>query len=220
MKRILFAIPTEGGLHGLSAAAASLLNQRHSGQLDFIVVTGRPVDFVRNAIVRQFLAHDYQYLFLMDSDIVPPPDVLDLLLHWSESRDAPLVGGCYPVLGEGGYLRWALAHRGTDGHYRLIRDLPDTELPFAVDAAGAGCLLIRRDVFTHTKWPWFKWVENEDGSQISEDISFFSQCNDAGLQLLVDPTIICEHQKSLNLTSLMRARMSKQTKETPPCGSA
>jgi hypothetical protein len=204
MNKILMAIPTEGGVHERTSALAARLSARPG--VEYVTAKGRPVDYVRNSIVREFREQIHlTHLFFLDSDVEPPLDVLDRLLK----LDAPLAGGCYPLLMANG-LRWALSRRDDQGSYQLLEELPDKSEPFEVDAGGAGCLLIRRDIFEFTDWPWFKWIERPDGSQMSEDIYFFQKANKAGFVLKVDPKIICHHFKTINLTSLMVARMKNR----------
>jgi len=202
-ERILMAIPTEGGLHENTSATATVLAQRPD--VAYRTVRGRPADYVRNGIVRMFLRSQCSWLFLLDSDTEPPLDCLDKLL----ALDVPLATGCYPLIMQNG-LRWALSNRDEDRRYRLLEWLPSRDKPFEVDAGGAGCLLIHRDVFDRLGWPWFKWVEREDGSQMSEDIFFFQKCNEAGLRVTAEPQVICNHYKLINITNLMRAKMRKQ----------
>lgn len=198
------AIPTEGGVHERTSALAARLAARPD--VEYVTAKGRPVDYVRNSIVREFREHIHlTHLFFLDSDVEPPLDVLDRLLK----LDAPLAGGCYPLLMANG-LRWALSRRDDNGEYRLLEELPDESEPFEVDAGGAGCLLIRRDIFEFMVWPWFRWIERADGSQMSEDIYFFQKANKAGFVLKVDPKIICHHFKTINLTSLMVAKMKNR----------
>ena len=199
------AIPTEGGVHERTSALAARLAARPD--VEYITVKGRPTDYARNSIVRVFVSGQsaFTHLFFLDSDVEPPLDVLDRLLK----LDAPLAGGCYPLLMANG-LRWALSRRDDQGSYQLLEELPDKSEPFQVDAGGAGCLLIRREVFGYVNWPWFRWVERPDGSQMSEDIYFFQKANKAGFVLKVDPKIICHHFKTINLTSLMVARMKNR----------
>jgi len=140
---------------------------------------------------------------MVDSDTEPPLDSLEMLL----ALDAPLACGCYPVL-MGAGLRWAIANKDGDGRYRLLERLDSTTEPFEADAGGAGCLLIRRDVFEMVKWPWFRWVEHRDGGQMSEDIYLFRKCNKAGLRVVVEPGVICNHYKTINLTALLRTQIS------------
>lgn len=196
MAKVLLAIPTSGGIHERVSMFATYLSKVQN--VDYVNAKGRPCDFVRNNFIRLFLRGDWSHLFLLDSDTEGPLDCLQRLL----ALDVPLATACYPVLMPDG-LRWALANKGTDQHYRLLEYLLSLDKPFEVDAGGAGCLLIRRDVFDLVKWPWFKWGETEDGGQIGEDIHFFQRCNDAGLRVMAEPTVICNHYKTINLTNLM-----------------
>jgi hypothetical protein len=201
MAKVLAGVPTRGGVHEMTTAFMAHLARR--ADVCPVLVKGRPEDFVRNNLVRTVLAAPATtHLFIMDSDTEPPRDVLDRLL----ALDVPIASGCYPLLMRNG-LRWSLANKDSDGRYRLLEWLPSDEQPFEVDAGGAGCLLITREVFEKIKWPWFHWIERKDGSQLSEDIYFFRKCNRAGLRVLVDPQVVCNHYKTINLTALMRAKM-------------
>jgi len=211
MPKILIATPTSGGIHERCAAWREGIAHRYRNRVKFadvndvpIIAQGRPLDFVRNSFIRIFLkSNDLTHLFLLDSDLEPPLDCIERLL----ALNAPLAGGCYPVFMLQG-LRWALLNADSDRLYRLLEWLPSQDEPFEVDAGGAGCLLIRRDVFDKVKWPWFKWVEFEDGRQESEDVFFFRKCNEAGYRVIIDPQIICNHFKKINITDLMRMKMS------------
>ena len=195
--RILLAVPTAGSVDARTSAVVSLLNER--ADVDVIFPVGRPTDYVRNAAVRLFLANrDYTHLFFLDSDTEPPLDALDRLL----TLDAPLAVGCYACAMRNG-LRWSLARRDDDGKYRLLERRPSTTEPFAVDAAGAGILLIRRHALEAMTWPWFKWAESADGSQQSEDIYFYDKANAFGYTTVCDPTVLCRHQKTVDLTALL-----------------
>jgi hypothetical protein len=196
MAKVLLAIPTSGGIHERVSMFATYLSKEQN--VDYVNAKGRPCDFVRNNFIRLFLRGDWSHILFLDSDTEGPLDCLQKLL----ALDVPLATGCYPVLMPDG-LRWALANKGSDQHYRLLECLPSLDKPFEVDAGGAGCLLIRRDVFDVVKWPWFKWGETEDGGQTGEDIHFFQKCNDAGLRVMAEPTVIVNHYKTINLTSLM-----------------
>lgn len=202
MAKVLMAIPTDGGIHeNVAVVAAHLAKYK---DIVFMAARGRPVDYVRNSIIQQFLRlADYTHLFFLDSDTEPPVDCVEKLL----SLNTKIASGCYPVVMQSG-LRWALANKHKDGHYRLLERI-DKE-PFEVDAGGAGCLLIRRDVFDAVSWPWFKWINNEDGSQESEDMHFFRKCNQAGIRIKVHPDVICNHHKEVNITTLIKLQQKNE----------
>jgi len=205
MARILAGFPTAGGMNEMTSAFMAHMARR--ADVCPVPVKGRPSDYARNYLVRMLLASgpDVTHLFMVDSDTEPPLDALDRLL----ALNTPLAVGCYPVHMQHG-LRWALANKDSDGRYRLLDRLPSPDEPFEVDAGGAGCLLVHRTVFASVRWPWFRWIERKDGSQMSEDIFFFRKANRTGLRVTVDPQVICNHYKTVNLTDLMRLIMQNK----------
>jgi hypothetical protein len=185
---------------------AAKLSQRPD--VTYISVKGRPVDYARNCGVRSFLEYTrFTHLLFLDSDTEPPLDVVERLL----ALDAPLASGCYPVIMDG-MVKWALLERDERGGYRCLKALTDKPQTFTVDAAGGGCVLIRRDVFDQVRWPWFKWIEHADGSQSGEDVYFFKKCNRKGLRVSVDLRVLCNHHKGgVNLTDLVRHQVKRES---------
>ena len=189
---LMIAVPTTGQVHFKTAAAITHIAAAHHAAL--VYGCDRPHDRARNKLVRLFLQHSsLKHLLFIDSDVEPPLDVVDKLL--SCNRD--VVSGCVRIHEPRGFV-WAVSNKDADGKYRMITDLPSKD-PFDADAAGAGCLLIRRSVLEHMPWPWFRWVDNEDGSQMGEDIYFCKQLNDAGLRVRIDPACVCVHHKTIGI---------------------
>ena len=66
-----------------------------------------------------------------------------------------------------------------------------------VEVVGAGCLLIKSDVFKKIKPPYFKFLKDdpatEDGGSISADNFFCRKLKDAGIEVYVDTRICCGH---------------------------
>lgn len=207
MAKVLMAIATEGGINEVTSVTMAKLSQRPDAE--FISAKGKPVDYVRNGLVKLFLTQqEFTHLFFVDSDMGLPLDCLDRL----SALDVPLASGVYPVL-MADSLCWAIANKDADRRYWLLERLPSMTEPFEADAGGAGCLLIRREVFDRVHWPWFKWVEKPDGSQTSEDIWFFRKANKAGLRVTVEPNVICNHFKTVNLTPLaLKLQTIKESK--------
>lgn len=205
MSKLLIVIPTAGGLHEVTAAAAASL-ARQPG-ITLFIAKGRPHDYARNSAIRMFLNDsalvDHDRLLFLDSDIEPPQDVAQRLT----AMDCPVATGCYPILMPSG-LRWAVCRQASDGHYRCLEHLDIA--PFAVDACGAGCLMIRRSVLQAISWPWFKWGEEENGHQLGEDIFFGDRCRQAGIPIMADPSVLCRHFKELDLLAMMPRRVPRK----------
>lgn len=189
--KILLAVPYWDTIAPETSLWAAMQTQR--GDLAYLQVKGRPHDYARNCAVRALLQSDCTHLMMVDSDIIPPEGAIDKLL----ALDSPIVTGVYRVIG-GSSIEWAVLQKDAAGKYRMIKELNKVN-PFAVDAAGAGCLLIKREVFETIPWPWFKWVEFADGSQMSEDVFFFDKASAAGITAICDPSVKCDHFKNVKL---------------------
>lgn len=197
MSKILLVIPSWGDIAPQTAMFLAACSRRPDTMA--MCAKGRPHDYARNQVIRSFLKNEFlTHIFFVDSDVAPPVDAIDRLL----ALNTPVASGIYRVIGVN-CLQWACANADANGCYRLVNDLP-SDAPFYCDAVGAGCLMLRRDVFDKIQWPWFKWVEHPDGSQTSEDIEFFRKANIADLKVLCDPAVNCSHFKTVDLKTLRK----------------
>lgn len=156
-----------------------------------------PYDHARNAACQQALNCGADWLFFLDSDVIPPRDaVLRLMAHRQ-----PIISGVYarrsppvslPVMIKDG--RWV-----TDYQPGAIIE---------VDVVGAGCLLIHRSVLerflsnpigANRGKGWFDWRVDmahllPPGEAMSEDFCFCLHARRAfGYKILVDTSIVCRH---------------------------
>lgn len=115
------------------------------------------------------------YVFFLDGDVVPPPNVLSRLL----AADKDIVGGAYIRRGP----PYDLMVWGLDGK-------PFRSAKTGVHEIGSiptGCMLIRRSIFDAFKQPIFRYVVNEErGSILGEDIVFCVQARERGFKVFVD----------------------------------
>jgi hypothetical protein len=157
-----------------------------------------PFDHARNEAVRHFLSTDCEYLFFLDSDVLPPADAVERLLRWNR----PFITGMY--------CRRSPPHSVPVMmiDHQWVTDLPkDPRAPLKeVELVGAGCMLIHRTVFEAlTKHPhrpgkpWFDWRSDlhgivPPGEALSEDYSFcFAVRKHLKVPVLVDTSIRCLH---------------------------
>jgi hypothetical protein len=110
-------------------------------------------DFARNATVEEFLASDCDVLWFLDSDIVPPSRVMELVTeHWDKWT---LAGAPYPVFmtmpgQEGPAVVFTMYKKGNSGF--VAASIPDSGTDF-VDGIATGCLFIKREVFSKLQKP-------------------------------------------------------------------
>lgn len=138
----------------------------------------------RNFIHKTFLEElDCEYLFMLDSDVLPPPDTISRLL----AHKKPLVGGWYkeknrehnPVVSD---------YVSTDNgiHSYRHRKQPGIGLE-SVDGAGAGCWLMRRDVAEKLG------TKPYDMNSGGEDLLMCKKVKDFGYDIFIDWSIECAH---------------------------
>jgi hypothetical protein len=160
-------------------------------------LAGMPYDHARNEAVKVLLHNkQLEYLFFLDSDVIPPNDAIIRLLRHNQyiisgmyCRRSPPAG--VPVMIRNG--QWVTQfERGS-----IVE----------VDMVGTGCILIHRSVFEslapsrpEAGKHWFDWRVDMKGLGIyhdsrctSEDFVFCQNARDHGYKILVDTSIECKH---------------------------
>lgn len=184
--------------------------QRPGGKLYLRTTRKDGVDVAkaRTLIGEWFLeGTDAEYLLMVDRDASLHPGTLMRLLSWEQPivsalcfcRHIPVTPTVYRGTKPGmeGFLiqvyetrKWLHDHPELwtkEGH-ALLDPAPKDSLT-RVDATGAHCLLVRRDVFEEIDKPWF--VANEWCS--GEDNYFCRQATRAGFPVFVDRSVISGH---------------------------
>ncbi len=164
------------------------LLQRPLGTWDSISMGRATIAAKRNEIVKDFLSRaPLDWLLFLDSDMVPP---LDVIYHlWGTGK--PVVGALYmkrnppfgPVAGYGKETQVPLLEFGGPNPVKQV------------DWVGTGCLMIRRRVLETVSAPWF--VANPEGS--GEDTDFCRKASAAGFDVYCDTSV---HVGHLGVTSV------------------
>lgn len=158
-------------------------------------VAGMPFDHARNTICMKALDAGVDWVFHLDSDVIPPHDAIPRLI----AHKQPIISGVYyrrsPPIGHPVMMKPA-------GQW--YDNYPKKGI-FEVDTVGAGCLLIHRSVLE--KLPpqrpgrhWFDWRVDLAGTPeyqnvpcMSEDFTFTLHAKHHGYKVYVDPEIQCRH---------------------------
>lgn len=165
---------------------------------NFITTSSTLVEQARNIIHDTYLEKSLSpYLFMIDSDVLPPPDIIERLL----AHDKPVVGGFYrkkekfpvkkldgtmtaiqrPVVYD--YSYWDEESK----RHMYIQRVEDGKGLEKVDGMGAGCWLIKREVIEEIGKSPFSLAES------GEDLSFCRAVYDAGYEVWVDWDSPCAH---------------------------
>lgn len=159
---------------------------------------GFPVDTARNEVCRMFLDDsDADYLLFLDADMRHPGDLAHrLLVH-----DLPLITGRYQMR-KPPFHTVALRRVGPGAH--AFKAIEDQRGLVTIDRAGAGCLLIARQVLEDVRAAagdnWFQYQVGENGLRtVSEDMWFFEQAQACGYQPYCDLDVVSTHVASFEV---------------------
>ena len=164
---------------------------------NIISTTSTLIEEARNKIHDHFLNNTtHPYLLMLDSDVLPPPDLIERLL----SHDKSVVGGYYhrkeqfPVkdieTGETKMIQRPVVYdysNYVNGHHKYNQRMQAGEGLEQVDGMGAGCWLIKREVIEAIGESPYNFHES------GEDLTFCRAVYNAGFSVWVDWDTMCAH---------------------------
>lgn len=137
------------------------------------------------------------HVYYVDSDVQPPPGTLQKLIDY----DLPVVAGIYRMF-VGEELRWSFKKNEKDDWWKVDKPLP--EHPVNVSTIGGSTVLVKREVFEAIEKPWFLMqyrAIDEKGMSFDygEDEYFSRKVIAAGYDIVIDPTLVCNHSNYRSL---------------------
>lgn len=192
--KVLIGVPAYNGV--VPEAMDSFLSMifrcgRDLPQYDFAVkiLTKREQWRARNALVDAAIGGDFEWLLMLDDDMLVPHDLLARLL----AHNKDIVGGLYYQ--RGGAYHPVVLHRILHEHGAMStlfysHDDPIFKAPglHQVDIIGGGCMLFRVDVFRKLLPPYFEWER-----VLGTDIGICSRFLDAGVSIYIDTSMELGH---------------------------
>lgn len=168
----------------------------------------------RNMAVKYFLDETIEdWLFFVDTDMGFSPDALERLWFAADPATRPVVGGlCFAMkhMGsddKGGYhvrpiptlFMWGKTPTQGYGFVSRFRYPPDTMTKVA--GTGAAFLLIHRTVLEDVRKAsgdkWFELIQYDDGTRVSEDLSFCYRVQQTKHPIYVHTGVQVSHHKEL-----------------------
>lgn len=213
-KSVMICVPSGDGM--MAAGLANMLyragnlsaDPTHPFMYTLNVKVGfRPVEYVRNLFVQDFLGdRSFDRLLFIDADMEPSINWWRILEH-----DVPAVSGLTFGWESGGNgmrkPRVMSVNYDDDGKGGYVSVAPILDRLYKVDACGAACLALNRDILLSVGRPWFRTDYGEMGEVIlGEDCWMFKKANAKGYRVLIDPSVIYDHQKYMNISDVVMCR--------------
>lgn len=185
--KILIAVPTFENIAPETFKSVYDLDKAAHAVV-FEYVKGYDCAKARNMISKRAISGEYDYVLMVDSDMVIPSNALTLMLE----STSDLVLGCYPHKNSTDHEVELFADQ-KDYKTRLrYPDLPEGER-IPVKGGGFGCALINVRIYKKLKYPYFKYVSYDNGTYLSEDLYFCSALRRAGGKIEADTRVRCGH---------------------------
>ena len=197
--KVYIAIPTGGQIHIDLMFFLLNLDEDYDVKVDYVV--GGQIAHNRNKLVSRFLKSKYEWLLFIDSDTLPPFDVLEMTKNGKD-----ICSGIYFQWKDNKLIPLVYKKNKNDFHeeYKVFNEVSEEDL-VEVDGFGAGCLLIHRKVLEKVEKPWFLFEYNEDGLvALGEDFYFCQKAQEAGFKVWVDRRMVCSHYKTVDLKAINR----------------
>ncbi len=168
----------------------------------------KPVDWARNCIVRDFLASGFEWLLMIDNDMGPPPNLLDMVDR-AERRMDILVPKFYRIADHEAIQ--ALQLQTGAGLQLLLcwqcfaSGLGRNEW-CEIAWSGAGVMFVHRRVFEGLgNTPWFRFAQDDYGKTMnSEDVVFCQKARKAGFTVWGNQQFEADHYKTVPLSRIAR----------------
>lgn len=172
----------------------------------FTLRSGPALAGSRNMAVNAFLETRCKRIMFIDADQVFEPAIFASMYLTAEEHGLEVLAGISTVVtGPWPSPRTVALNiyerdEGS-GYYMPVRQMPPPHKLVQVDAVGAACVMIDREVFHKvsalptTDNKWFHHRLRPDGDQYGEDISFCDRLRDAGVPIHVHTDLVFPHAK-------------------------
>ncbi len=169
---ILIATPTRDQMYaGFTVDLVNLVSFCKTG---FMVTQGTILPNLRNLLAGKAVENDYSHVLFIDSDMRFPCNTVDRLL----AHDVGIVGAnCKQRTQD----EWTARKEG-----KFITSENKTGLE-EVDTIGMGVTLIKTDILTSLREPWFSTpYDQESRKHIGEDVYFCQMAKARGFSIWID----------------------------------
>lgn len=217
--KVLIGMPSYSGFIP-SVMVQSLLQLHKPVPCGFMIVERQRIDKARNAIAIEALKNNFDYLFFVDDDNPIPPETLELFLE--DDKDiviAPILGRNPNKDGKHDLCAFYKKEIKADGKklnlYENVEEFEDKGPLHKIDAAGTGCMLIKRKVlekmFKKYGDRMFEFGEIKFGKPVvvdgkeyerrtmSEDCEFSERVVKEGFKLWLDDRVKPLHMTTFKL---------------------
>ena len=163
----------------------------------------KPISYNRNQIVKRFLERkQYDYLIMIDSDIVPPPNYLSLI----DFQKDIISGVCFAFTKN---QIFPLVLKRDKKKPKGSKFVPYVSVKpknwkglLEVDAVGTGAIVLSRKVVEDIPYPFKNIYDKTGEKQIGLDLNFCREAKKKGYKVFCHTDYVCSHHTRMDLKNL------------------
>jgi len=192
-RKIMIAVLNQGNIR--IELSAILHDFPWQGKYEVMITypNEKPISNNRNKIVQDFLARkEFDYLLMIDSDIVPPNNVLNLA-DFQKDIISPV---CF--LYQKNVVAPLILKKDNQGMYAVARHTGNEGL-VEVDAIGTGCIMLSRKVLEDVEAPFEDVFDKQGIRKYGLDLAFCRKAQAKGYRIYCHLDYLANHYVTLDL---------------------
>ena len=197
---VCVGIPHMGLFHWQTVASLLSVKFPKNTKVAYHMIGSSLVYEARESIARYAIKNNYDYTLFLDSDMVPPNDMIPKMLNIFEQKPE-----CGIVTGMA-FKRTPpfqpCFYTGLRYDTKTMKPMLTSPIEFGkeglieLEGCGMACCMIKTSIFSEIKQPWFYPMPN-----MGEDLTFCLKVNQKGIKIYVDLSIDVGHVSTMPITS-------------------
>jgi len=198
-KKVYISVLNQGAIRPELVSLLHNLTFQNKYELMISYPSEKPIANNRNTIVQSFLQRpEFDYLMMIDNDIVPPLDILNLV-DYQKDIIAPVL-----FMYQQKAVIPLILERKPDGLY-TTKPFRGHEGLTECDAVGTGCIVLSRKVLEAVRKPFMNEYDADGIKLYGLDIAFCRRAGDIGFKTYCHLDYVCSHHTELDLKNVYAA---------------
>lgn len=194
--KLLIAIPTFETITTECIEALYNADKPDNIEITFKSVKGYDCARARNEIVKYALSHKFDYILMIDSDVIIPKD--GIITLFNQMDIGKMITGYYPQKGDPDRTEIFRFNRQRSSSFLAVDRWNTKELEdsakfgylIPIHGCGFGCVLLATADLRKMQYPYFKYVIYDNETFLSEDLYF---CTKFPGRIFVHTKVRCKH---------------------------
>lgn len=195
-KGVYIAVLNQGNIRPELSYLLTDLTHQNKYRLYLTYPAGKPISHNRNTIVQDFLKRpEYDYLLMLDGDIIPPLNVLDLVDYQKDVMGAV----CFAYMDNSIVPLVLESNPDKNAKPYIVKQINGDEGLIEVDAIGSGLIIMSRKVLEQVKAPFSNNYDENGIKTLGLDLSFCKKAKELGFKVWCHLDFVCSHWTVIDL---------------------